>query len=133
MSRCAGPRARLGAPRRGAAASWTGCTPNRSTRRRAARARRSQPAGRPRRARRRSALRPARRRSRWRRSRRPSLRRPRTIDLGGGRDQPDVAVRLREVAELLAVGRVDLLAEEAEVVRIARELVVEPLGAVPLA
>ena len=54
-------RARRAPPRPGAAASSTGCTPSRSTRRRPARARRARRAGRPRRARRRSA-RPASRR-----------------------------------------------------------------------
>ena len=54
-------RSRHGPPPPGAAASWTGCTPSRSTRRRRARARRVRRADRPRRARRRSA-RPASRR-----------------------------------------------------------------------
>ena len=54
-------RSRRAPPRRDAAASSTGCTPSRSTRRRPARARRARRAGRPRRARRRSA-RPASRR-----------------------------------------------------------------------
>ena len=62
-------RARRARPRRDAAASWTGCTPSRSIRRRRARARRRRRAGRPRRARRRSARRARRRRSRSRRSR----------------------------------------------------------------
>src|SRR5436309_2293881 len=51
----------------------------------------------------------------------------RLVDLVGGGDQADVAERLREVAELLAVRGVDLLREQAEVVRIAGELVEEPL------
>ena len=56
-------------PRPAAAASWTGCTPSRSTRRRPARARRSRRAGRPRPARRRSARPASPRRARSRRSR----------------------------------------------------------------
>src|SRR5439155_26325566 len=51
----------------------------------------------------------------------------RLVDLVGGGDQSDVAEGLGEVAELLAVRRVDLLGEQAEVVRIAGELVEEPL------
>jgi hypothetical protein len=58
---------------------------------------------------------------------------PGLVDLVGGRDQADVAVGLREVAELLAVGRVDLLAEQAEVVRVAGELLEQRLRALDLA
>ncbi len=58
---------------------------------------------------------------------------PRLVDLPGGGDQPDVAEGLREVAELLAVRGVDLLGEQAEVVRVARELVEQRLGALDLA
>ena len=44
-----------------------------------------------------------------------------------------MAERLRVVAELLAAGGVDLLGEQAEVVRVARELVEQRLGALHLA
>ena len=40
-----------------------------------------------------------------------------------GGDQPDVAERLREVAELLVVLGVDLLGQQPEVIRVADELV----------
>ena len=109
--------------------------PSRSTRRRAARAPRSPRAGRRRRGGRRSA-----------RRRVPP---PMTIDVVvvraqsaiplalsicvRGRDQPDVAERLREVAELLVVRRVDLLGQQPEVVRVADELIEEPLGPLDLA
>ena len=55
------PRARRAPPRPAAAASWTGCTPSTSTRRRPAPARRPRPAARRRPARRRSARRASRR------------------------------------------------------------------------
>src|SRR3954454_5142804 len=55
------------------------------------------------------------------------------IEVGRRDDQADVAEGLREVAEQLAVGRLDLLGQEAEVVRVAGELVEERLCAVDLA
>ena len=44
---------------------------------------------------------------------------PGLVDLPRGRDQADVAEGLREVAEQLAAGGVDLLRQQAEVVRVA--------------
>src|SRR5215211_2137247 len=57
----------------------------------------------------------------------------RLVDLRGGGDQADVAERLREVAELLPIGRVNLLRQQAEIVRVARELLEQRLRALELA
>src|SRR5204863_4454698 len=72
-------------------------------------------------------------------ARRPTIRPPSggvpasQVDLVGGRDQADVAERLREVAELLAVLGVDLLGQQAEIVRVAGELREQLLGTLDLA
>src|SRR5437764_1202868 len=57
----------------------------------------------------------------------------RLVDLVRRGDQADVAERLREVAELLAVRGVDLLREQAEVVGVAGELREQLLGPFDLA
>ena len=85
------PRARRAPPRPGAAASWRGCTPSRSTRRRPARARRRRRAARARPARRRSARRARRRRGRSRRSHWSSSSSPPSVARAGSRSQRPVA------------------------------------------
>src|SRR5436190_24302269 len=55
------------------------------------------------------------------------------VDLRGRGDEADVAERLREVAEQLAARRVDLLRDQAEVVRVADEPVEQLLGPLDLA
>src|SRR5206468_8021812 len=68
----------------------------------------------------------------------PSLRQrvgaagPRLVDFPGGRDQADVTEGLGEVAEQLVVRCVDLLRQQAELVRVARELVEERFCALQL-
>src|SRR5262249_53266800 len=54
------------------------------------------------------------------------------VDLPCGGDETDVTERLGEVPEQLSVCDVDLFGEQAEVVRVARELIEEPLGALEL-